>query len=173
MMKLIANMHGNEAVGRELMLALAAYLLENFQTDQRVREIVSQTDIHIMPSLNPDGFENSTLGVCSGHHIGTGRHNGNHIDLNRAFPSWDDVSLSKNELLERSEPEVAAVVDWVFSQPFVLSANFHDGAVVVNYPYDDSYLSSGQEVGRRHSPGLLALCWRGCIYNICINIFSL
>ena len=94
------------------------------------------------------GFENSTLGVCSGHHIGTGRHNGNQIDLNRAFPSWDDVSLSKKELLERSEPEVAAVVDWVFSQPFVLSANFHDGAVVVNYPYDDSYLSSGQEVAR-------------------------
>ena len=55
MMKLIANMHGNEAVGRELMLALSAYLLENFQTDQRVRDIVSQTDIHIMPSLNPDG----------------------------------------------------------------------------------------------------------------------
>ena len=55
MMKLIANMHGNEAVGRELMLALSAYLLENFNTDQRVRDIVSKTDIHIMPSLNPDG----------------------------------------------------------------------------------------------------------------------
>ena len=55
MMKLIANMHGNEAVGREMMLALSAYLLENFDTDQRVRDIVSRTDIHIMPSLNPDG----------------------------------------------------------------------------------------------------------------------
>ena len=55
MVKLIANMHGNEVVGRQLMLALAAFLLENFQTDQRVRDIVSQTDIHIMPSLNPDG----------------------------------------------------------------------------------------------------------------------
>ena len=54
-MKLIANMHGNEAVGREMMLALIAYLLENFDTDQRVRDIVSRTDIHIMPSLNPDG----------------------------------------------------------------------------------------------------------------------
>ena len=55
MVKLIANMHGNEVVGRELMLAFAAYLLENFETDERVRKIVSQTDIHIMPSLNPDG----------------------------------------------------------------------------------------------------------------------
>ena len=55
MMKLIGNMHGNEAVGREMLLALTAYLLENFSTDQRVRDIVSRTDIHIMPSLNPDG----------------------------------------------------------------------------------------------------------------------
>ena len=55
MVKLIANMHGNEAVGREMMIALSAYLLENFETDQRVRDIVSRTDIHIMPSLNPDG----------------------------------------------------------------------------------------------------------------------
>ena len=39
------------------MLALAAYLLENFDRDQRVRDIVSSTDIHIMPSLNPDGGE--------------------------------------------------------------------------------------------------------------------
>ena len=39
--------------------------------------------------------------------------------------------------MARSEPEVAAVVDWVLSNPFVLSANFHDGALVANYPYDD------------------------------------
>jgi len=145
MMKLIANMHGNEAVGREMMVALSRYLLENFNTDERVRDIVSNTDIHIMPSLNPDGFEVSTEGVCRGHHVGTGRHNGNYIDLNRAFPTWDQVHLSKQELMDRSEPEVAAVIDWVFSQPFVLSANFHDGAVVANYPYDDSDLPSGQE----------------------------
>ena len=146
MMKLIANMHGNEAVGREMMVALSRYLLENFNTDERVRDIVSNTDIHIMPSLNPDGFEVSTEGVCRGHHVGTGRHNGNYIDLNRAFPTWDQVHLSKQELMDRSEPEVAAVIDWVFSQPFVLSANFHDGAVVANYPYDDSELPSGHEV---------------------------
>ena len=62
MIKLIANMHGNEAVGREVLLALARYLLENYEQDPRVRAIVDTTDIHILPSLNPDGFEQSTKG---------------------------------------------------------------------------------------------------------------
>jgi len=139
MVKLLANMHGNEAVGRELLLSLARYLLQNYERDPRVRKIVTETDIHLVPSLNPDGFENATKGICLGHQLGSGRHNGHLVDLNRAFPSWDDLSETKEELMKKSEPEVAAVIDWVFSQPFVLSANFHDGAVVANYPFDDSH----------------------------------
>jgi len=145
MVKLIANMHGNEPVGRELMLALARYLLQNNGRDPRVTSIVEELDIHILPSLNPDGFENATKGVCSGYHIGTGRHNGNLVDLNRAFPSWDNLTLSQEELTATAEPEVAAIIDWVFSQPFVLSANFHDGAVVANYPWDDSNEREGMQ----------------------------
>ena len=78
--------------------------------------------------------------------MGSGRHNGNSVDLNRGFPTWDDLSLSKEQMMLRSEPEVAAVIDWVFSQPFVLSANFHDGAVVANYPFDDSNQGNGVKV---------------------------
>ena len=85
-------------------------------------------------------------GVCRGFHVGSGRHNTNNVDLNRAFPSWDDMTLTKEALMEGREPEVSAVIDWVFSQPFVLSANFHDGAVVANYPYDDSMNGDGQKV---------------------------
>jgi len=135
MVKLIANMHGNEAVGRELMLALAKYLLQNFKNDTRVRKILTDTDIHIMPSLNPDGFEVAKEGACK---TNVGRQNANSVDLNRDFPSWDNLLDSKDQLMKNREPETAAVIDWVFSQPFVTSINFHDGAVVANYPYDDS-----------------------------------
>ncbi|CAG2177742.1 unnamed protein product, partial [Oppiella nova] len=70
--KYVANMHGNEAVGRELMLQLIPYLLNNYRTDPYVRSLLDNTRIHIMPSMNPDGFESSVEGQCTG---GQGREN--------------------------------------------------------------------------------------------------
>ena len=43
---------------------LAQYLLQNFNRDQRVTNLVNNTDIWLMPSLNPDGFEMASEGNC-------------------------------------------------------------------------------------------------------------
>lgn len=51
--KYVANMHGDEAVGREMMIALIYYLLLNSKSDARVNRLLSTTDIYILPSMNP------------------------------------------------------------------------------------------------------------------------
>lgn len=65
--KYVANMHGDESVGRQLVVYLAQYLLANFGKDDRVTKLVNMTDIHLMPSLNPDGFEKSLVSCSSFH----------------------------------------------------------------------------------------------------------
>jgi hypothetical protein len=51
--KYVANMHGDETIGRELMIALIYYLLLNSKSDARINRLLSTTDIYIMPSMNP------------------------------------------------------------------------------------------------------------------------
>ena len=50
-----------------------------------------------------------------------------------------------------SDHQVAAIIDWVLNEPFVLSINFHDGAVGAFYGYDDSHGADRVKVGRLFS----------------------
>ncbi|XP_063843810.1 LOW QUALITY PROTEIN: carboxypeptidase D-like [Scylla paramamosain] len=124
--KYVANMHGNEAIGREMLL----HLIENYQTDDYVRWLLDNTRIHIMPSMNPDGFDGGEGGNVSG--AGQGRYNARGFDLNRNFPDY----FKQNN--KKSQPEAEAVKQWISKIQFVLSANLHGGALVASYPFDNS-----------------------------------
>lgn len=54
----VAGMHGNEVLGRELVLNLMQYLCKEYKRgNQRVVRLVTETRIHLLPSMNPDGYE--------------------------------------------------------------------------------------------------------------------
>lgn len=126
----VANMHGNEAVGREVVLNLAKLILENYETNPLVTALVNTTRIHLMPSLNPDGYEISVEGDCEGE---LGRKNAKDVDLNRNFPDRRFPDFSEREPIQ---PEVEAFIKWSMEHPFVLGANLHGGSLVANYPFD-------------------------------------
>ena len=66
-----------------------------------------------------------------------GRLNANKVDLNRDFPHiWGPTNVSYTALVTDRQPETVGMITWSLSQPWVLSANFHGGAVVASYPYD-------------------------------------
>ncbi|KAJ3618507.1 hypothetical protein MTP99_006487 [Tenebrio molitor] len=137
MFKFVANMHGDESVGRQLMIYLAQYLIYNYGKDERVTRLVNTTDIFLMPSMNPDGYENSQEGLCESKPGYVGRENENSKDLNRDFPDQFDP-VRTGTILSGRQPETVALMTWIISRPFVLSGNLHGGAVVASYPYDDS-----------------------------------
>ncbi|XP_057665783.1 carboxypeptidase M-like isoform X3 [Diorhabda carinulata] len=127
--KYIGNMHGNEAVSRELMLQLIHYLVTNYAVDPYIRWLLDNTRIHIMPSMNPDGFEVSKEGNCDG---SQGRYNARGFDLNRNFPDY----FKQNN--KRTQPETEAVKEWISKIQFVLSGSLHGGALVASYPFDST-----------------------------------
>lgn len=137
MFKYVANMHGDESIGRQLMIYLAEYLVLNYGVNDRVTRLINTTDIYLMPSMNPDGFENSQEGLCESKSAYVGRENEHSIDLNRDFPDQFHPQRSGTIISDR-QPETRAMITWILSRPFVLSGNLHGGAVVASYPYDDS-----------------------------------
>ncbi|KAI3424727.1 hypothetical protein D9Q98_008116 [Chlorella vulgaris] len=122
--KCIANMHGDETGGRQLLLALAEWLCANYAVDAAARTVVTKTHLWLLPTMNPDGFAAGT------------RANANGVDLNRNFP--DRFGSPPLALTGLEQPETLAVMNWTLSRQFTASANMHEGALVVNYPFDNT-----------------------------------
>jgi len=123
-----STMHGDETAGYILMNRLISYLLNNYETSNRIKQLIDTKEIWINPLANPDGTyaaENSTI-------TGAKRNNSNSFDLNRNFPDpqYGEYPGGTRQI------ETQDMMDFMEAHNFLLVANFHGGAEVVNYPWD-------------------------------------
>ena len=127
-----STMHGDETTGYVLMLHLIDYLLTNYGQDARITNMVNEIDLWINPLANPDGTYyggNNTVN-------GARRYNANYVDLNRNYHDPEDGLHPDGNAWQ---PETIAFMAFAEERSFVMSANFHGGAEVMNYPWDTWY----------------------------------
>lgn len=119
-----SNMHGDELQGFVLMLRFAEHLLKNATNGGLEQVLVDSLEIWINPLSNPDGTYNfgDTISYPT-------RANANGTDLNRNFPDPLDPYIVP-------DVENIAMINFMQARNFVLSANFHAGYEVVNFPWD-------------------------------------
>jgi len=122
--KYISSMHGDEITGRELTVSLIEEIGEKYGKDPEITSLVNNTEIYIMPSMNPDGSDLKQRG------------NANRVDLNRNFP---DITRDSQSSPKGREIENQHMMNFQAERNFALSANFHGGTIVANYPWDSKY----------------------------------
>lgn len=148
---LAANIHGDEIMGREMLLRLIELLGVGSDPDPEIAGMLAalraNAEIYLVPSLNPDGYEaikrNDCWSATKTSHATcyTG------VDLNRNFPNKETgeadavtgraiETAAMMDRLFKAKPETYAGTPVPFAHPFALGANFHGGSRVVNLPFD-------------------------------------
>ncbi|NCC87481.1 MAG: PKD domain-containing protein [Clostridia bacterium] len=122
-------MHGDELIGGMVFLRLIDHILQNYGTDEQITNLIDNVQIYINPFANPDGTYaggNATVADAT-------RNNADNIDLNRNYKDFiaGDHPDDNNYGLE-----TVVFMNFATERNFVMSANSHSGAELLNYPYD-------------------------------------
>lgn len=129
-----STIHGDETTGWVLMLRLVDELLTGYGSDPEITAMVDELEIWVNPLHNPDGTyfgsDTSVTGATRGYTTASG---GYGIDGNRNFPDPDDGPHPDGNPYWT---ETLHMMDFAAAHRFVIAANFHGGAEVVNYPWD-------------------------------------
>ena len=124
-----STIHGDETTGYIMMLRLIDYLLEN-QTLPEVQNVLDNIDLFVCPNTNPDGTYHGGNNTVNG----ATRANAQGIDMNRNFPDMND-GLHPDGNPYATETEW--LMDFAQNYQFTMAANYHGGAEVMNYPWDN------------------------------------
>ncbi len=149
--------HAREPISLSENIFYMWYLLENYATNDEVKDIVDNTELYFIPVVNPDGYiYNHTTNPNGG---GLWRKNRRAfddgtfgVDNNRNYDYWINGDASQSVwnttgvspstagetypgMTPMSEPENLAVQDFVESHNFKIALNAHTYSDLLLYPY--------------------------------------
>ena len=125
-----STIHGDEVIGWIMMLRLIDYILEN-PDEPEVQTVLNNIDLFIGPNTNPDG----TYHGGNNNVNGATRENANGIDMNR---NYADPHGGAHPDGHAYQTETEWFMQFAQDHPFVMGANYHGGAEVMNYPWDNT-----------------------------------
>jgi len=126
-----STIHGDETTGWMLMLRFIDYLLEN-PTLPECANILNNVDLYVGPNTNPDGTYHGGNSSVNG----ATRYNANGVDMNR---NYADPHGSAHPDGNPYAQETEWFMQFAQDNNFVMGANYHGGAEVMNYPWDNTY----------------------------------
>jgi hypothetical protein len=136
-----SSIHGDETTGAVNLLHLIDEILTHYDPAsidpyfQRITGLVNESEIWINPFANPDGTYYSSDTTVNGaiRYLTTASGGNSWVDGNRNFP---DPRTGPHPDGNAYWAETQAMMNFASAHSFVLSANFHGGVEVVNYPWD-------------------------------------
>ncbi len=129
------QMHGDELIGGMVCLRLIHKLLSEYGTNSEVANLVNNMEIFINPLSNPEGtyFAGGSNMDYASRYTRIGDGYDDFIDINRNFPDAIDGEHPDGNVYSI---ETEAFMQYADEHNFVMSANLHSGAELVNYPFD-------------------------------------
>ena len=126
-----STIHGDETTGWMLMLRMIDYILEN-PTLPECANVLENIDLYVGPNTNPDGTYhggNNSVNNAT-------RYNANGVDMNRNYADPHEGPHPDGEAYQQ---ETLWFMEFAENNNFVMGANYHGGAEVMNYPWDNTY----------------------------------
>ncbi len=152
--------HAREFVSVSQMIFYMWYMLENYEKDPLIKQILDHTELYFVPVVNPDGLNYNVQGYDAEDDVFRNNHRKNlrdndedgafnpekdGVDLNRNFGGhwgYDDEGSSSTEETETyrgaspfSEPETRAIEFFCNSHEFKIAFNHHSYGNWLIYPW--------------------------------------
>lgn len=138
--------HAREWISVEVPFLIGKYLVENYEKSTRIKELVDQSEIWIVPLLNPDGLEYSIHVYRYWRKNRRNNSDGTYgVDLNRNYSynwGYDDEGSSPHPSSGTyrgtspfSEPETQVIRDFFAQRNLQAALSYHNYSQIILYPW--------------------------------------